>query len=80
MNTNNLSESMLHLDALKKESQQAQKKGLPFIMSSVVIWTVILMVQLMDGNVVTKNLYTFMSCCLLLPFLWEMNSLRCPFW
>jgi len=67
MNTNNLSESMLHLDALKKESQQAQKKGLPFIMSSVVIWTVILMVQLTDGNVVTKNLYTFMSCCLLLP-------------
>lgn len=41
MNTNQLSESMLHLDALKKESQQAQKKGLPFIMSSVVIWTFI---------------------------------------
>ena len=67
MNTNNLSESMLHLEALKKESQQAQKKGLPFIMSSVVIWVVILMVQLMDVSVVTRNLYTFMSCCLLLP-------------
>ena len=38
MNTLNLTESIAHLNELKKDAQISQKKGLPFIMASVVIW------------------------------------------
>ncbi len=61
----------MNLDELRLDSAIKQKKGLPFIMSSVVIWCAIFIVQLLDLPVLTKNLYTF--CCTpilgVLPFI-----------
>ena len=67
MNTYTMTESIIHLGALKKDAQVTQKKGLPFIMASVVIWSLILVVQFMDKGIETKNLYTFMCSCFLMP-------------
>ena len=67
MNTINLTGNNQGLNELKKDAQKAQKKGLPFIMSSVLIWLMILLLQFMEKPVSTLNLYTFMCSCMLLP-------------
>ena len=67
MDSLNIFESTTHLNLLKKDAQRTQKKGLPFIMASVVIWTMILVIQFLDESVMSKNLYTFMSSCALMP-------------
>ena len=46
METLNLTECKNALDELKRDSQENQKKGLPFMMASVVIWGMILGVRL----------------------------------
>lgn len=55
------------LNTLKKEAQRSQKKGLPFIMASVVIWALILVARLVSRDLWTANLATFICCCLLFP-------------
>ena len=55
------------LDVLKRDAQLMQKKGLPFMMASVVIWTLILSVRLMHFEITRANLYTFMCSCFLMP-------------
>ncbi|MCR5250762.1 MAG: hypothetical protein K6E50_09175 [Lachnospiraceae bacterium] len=67
MNPANMTVSIEHLKALKSDAQKMQKKGLPFMMASVIIWTLILLVQFSGKAVVTKNLYTFMCSCFLMP-------------
>ena len=67
MNTFNIKESIDHLNLLKKESQVSQKKGLPFMMASVVIWALIIGVRMMDIEIVAKNMLTFVCSCLLMP-------------
>ena len=51
----------MNLDSLRKDCARKQKKGLPFIMTSVLIWTGILCVHLTGLPIITKNLLTF--CC-----------------
>ena len=46
MATENLKESVNQLDKLKKDAQETMKKGLPFVLASVVIWILILAVTL----------------------------------
>ena len=55
------------LDELKHDAQNTQKKGLPFIMASAVLWTLITAVQFLDLNINAKNLCSFMCSCLLIP-------------
>ena len=50
-----------NLEALRLESAKKQKKGLHFILASIVIWCAVLVVQLTDIHILTKNLLTF--CC-----------------
>ncbi|MCR4617695.1 MAG: hypothetical protein K5669_05860 [Lachnospiraceae bacterium] len=52
---------------LKKENIMTQKKGLPFMMASVVIWACILIVQITIDGYYEKNLATFCCSCLLMP-------------
>ena len=49
------------LKELKRDAQEMQKKGLPFMMASVVIWTLILSVRLMNLEITRANLLTFMG-------------------
>ena len=55
------------LNTLKKDVQRSQKKGLPFIMASVVIWGLIFIARLVSKDLRTANLATFICCCLLIP-------------
>ena len=43
----------MDLDSLRKDCARKQKKGLPFIMTSVLIWTGILCVHLTGLPIVT---------------------------
>ena len=51
----------MDLNELKRDCALKQKKGLPFIMASVLIWSAILCVHLTNLNPLAKNLLTF--CC-----------------
>ena len=53
--------------AMKTEAMILQKKGAPFMMASVVIWTLVTIVRMLPVDVMTKNLYTFYCPGMLLP-------------
>ena len=56
MATENLKESVNQLDKLKKDAQETMKKGLPFVLASVVIWILILAVQFISKDIRTVNM------------------------
>ena len=63
------------LNTLKKDVQRTQKKGLPFIFASVVIWTLVLLGRIAAGDLRTANLITFICCCLLIPLAFLFSRL-----
>ena len=67
MENSNLKESIAGLNMLKKDAQKTMKKGLPFVLASVVIWGLILVVQSLDLDLSVKNMCTFVCCVLLMP-------------
>ena len=75
MNTYEINCSTGSLKELKRENQIAQKKGLPFIMSSVILWTAIAIIQLSDLDITTKNMYTFMCSAFLMPLAFMFSKL-----
>ena len=64
----------MDLDSLRKDCARKQKKGLPFIMTSVLIWTGILCVHLTGLPIVTKNLLTFCSAAPLVPIAYLISK------
>ena len=60
---------------LKQEAKEEQKKGLPFMLASVVLCTVILLVQMTGEEILRQNLYTFMCSCLLMPLAFLFSKL-----
>lgn len=52
---------------IKKDCSKKQKKGIHFIIASVIIWTMVLIVQLTNLPILTKNLLTFCCTAPLLP-------------
>ena len=52
---------------LKTEVMKLQKKGLPFMLTSVVIWTAVTIVRTLPVDIMTKNLYTFYCTSFLMP-------------
>ncbi len=63
------------LNELKRDAQEMQKKGLPFMMASVVIWTLILSVRLMNFGIARANLLTFMCSCFLMPLAFMFSKI-----
>lgn len=57
----------MSIDALRHDCAVKQKKGLHFIMASVVIWAAVLAVHLTGLPMDTKNLLTFCCACPLVP-------------
>lgn len=55
------------LNALKQNNIRSQRRGLPFIVASVIIWSLIAVIQLLPLDITTKNLYTFFCSPLLMP-------------
>ena len=60
----------MNLEELKKDCSKKQKKGIHFIIASIVIWTMVLIIQLTNLPVLTKNLLTFCCTAPLLPMLY----------
>lgn len=73
--TNSYSSGIKCIDQLKKENIESQKKGLPFIMASVVIWMIIFFLQLGNRAIYKTNLYTFISSCLLMPLAYLFSKI-----
>ena len=61
--------------AMKNEASVLQKKGAPFMMASVVIWTLVTIVRMIPADIMTKNLYTFYCPGLLLPCVFLFSKL-----
>jgi len=67
MTRTNIEPSTRDIFELKKENILTQKKGLPFMMASVIIWVCILIAQYSYPNLYGKNFTTFCCSCLLMP-------------
>lgn len=57
----------MNLDDLRLDSAKKQKKGLHFILASVLIWSGILIIHLSSLPILTKNLFTFFCTAPLMP-------------
>ncbi|MBQ9489083.1 MAG: hypothetical protein IJU80_04050 [Lachnospiraceae bacterium] len=75
MNTLITSEQMKGFQELKRDAQQMQRKGLPFMMASVVIWSLNEVLQCMNLGVERANFFTFVTTCLLMPLAFLFSRL-----
>lgn len=65
----------MNLEELRNDIALKQKKGLPFICASVVIWLLILIVVLLDLPQEKENLFVFCCSCPLLPISWMIGKI-----
>lgn len=63
------------IDELRNRISMEQKKGLPFILASIVIWGLIAAVSCLDIPIMTKNLLVFCCSCPMLPLAWMIGKL-----
>ena len=64
----------MHLDELRNDIALKQKKGLPFICASVVIWLLITIVIILDLPQHQENFLVFCCSCPLLPISWLVGK------
>ena len=64
----------MELDELRKDCARRQKKGLHFILASVLIWGLILIVYLTDLTIEQKNLVVFCCAAVLFPLAWGLSK------
>ena len=62
------------LEQTKKACARGQKRGLHFIMASVIIWALVAIVHFTNLPIVTKNLLTFCCTCPLMPLAWMLSK------
>ncbi|WP_238881502.1 hypothetical protein [Clostridium sp. YIM B02551] len=65
----------MNLEELRKDCSTKQKKGLHFIIASVVIWGAVLFVHLSSLPILTKNLLTFCCTAPLLPLAFFISKI-----
>jgi len=65
----------MNLEELRLDCVVKQKKGLHFILASVVIWSAILVVQLMDISILSKNMLVFCCTAPLLPLAYFVSKI-----
>ncbi len=75
MDTIYLKECTEKLNVLKKDAQETQKKGLPFMLASVVIWVLIGFVHFMKKDIMAINMYTFCCSCFLMPLAYLFSKM-----
>jgi len=64
----------MELNELIKDCAKRQKKGMHFIVASIVIWGLILIVHLTGLNIGLKNLLTFCCTAVLFPVAWGVSK------
>lgn len=62
------------LEQTKKACARGQKRGLHFIVASVIIWALVFIVHLTELPIETKNLLTFCCTCPLMPLAWLLSK------
>jgi hypothetical protein len=65
----------MNLEQLRNECIVKQKKGLHFILASVVIWCAVLIVHMSPLPILTKNLFTFSCTAPLLPLAFFISKI-----
>lgn len=65
----------MNLKELKKDCSIKQKKGIHFIIASIIIWILVLIVQLTNLPILTKNLLTFCCTAPLLPISFVISKI-----
>ena len=68
-------ESTKTLNELRRECAKQQKKGLHFILASIIIWAAVWIVHLTDLPIETRNILTFCVACPLMPLAWMISKL-----
>jgi len=64
----------MNLDELRNDIIIKQKKGLPFIIASVIIWLMITIISILDIRTGLKNLFVFCCSTPLLPLSWIIGK------
>jgi len=64
----------MELNELIKDCSRRQKKGLHFIVASIVIWCLILGVHLTNLTMEQKNIFTFCCSAVLFPLAWLLSK------
>ena len=62
------------LEQTKKACARGQKRGLHFIVASVIIWAMVVVVHFTNLPIETKNLLTFCCTCPLMPLAWLLSK------
>ena len=62
-----ISEYTEGLNALRKDAAVMQRRGLPFMMASVVLWTGIMLSRIFMKDIHSMNLFVFMTSAFLMP-------------
>lgn len=65
----------MNLEELKKDCSIKQKKGIHFIISSIIIWGIVLIIHLTSMQIMQKNLLTFCCTALLFPLALLMSKI-----
>ncbi len=65
----------MELNELQKDCARRQKRGLHFILASIVIWGLILAVQLTNLTTEQKNLAVFCCSAVLFPLAWGLSKM-----
>lgn len=64
----------MNLEELRVDIAIKQKKGLHFILASVIIWIAVMVVHLTDLPILSKNLFTFIFTTPLLPLAYLISK------
>ena len=70
-----MNNKQIYLDELRFNCAKEQKKGLHFILTSIIIWLVITLIHMTGLPISTKNLYTFFATALLLPIAYVISKI-----
>lgn len=65
----------MNLEEMRLDSALKQKKGLHFILASVIIWSAVMVIHLTEMPILTKNLYTFFVTAPLMPLAYMISKL-----
>jgi hypothetical protein len=65
----------MNLEEMRLDSALKQKKGLHFILASVIIWSAVMAIHLTEMPILTKNLFTFFVTAPLMPLAYIISKL-----
>lgn len=65
----------MDIKSLRTDSALKQKKGIHFILASVILWSALTVLHTTDLPILTKNLYTFFITAPLMPLAFLISKL-----